>query len=187
MDFLLSLLPTDLASELGILLTLLTLIFYFAESFFGYRLIRSWISILGFIFGTFGGFQLVSLFTEDTGIVFLCAIILGFVLSALSYKVYLIGVFLIAAYGIFQISLILLPLDGFLLYAVSIVLGLAAGYLAKKYMRPAIIAITAFHGAVMAASQLPLIISLPEGWTTLTCGLAIGTVGMIVQFITSKE
>ena len=187
MDFLLSLLPAELLSELGIFLTLLTLVFYFAESFSGYRLIRSWISILGFLFGAIGSHRLGTILFDQSGYAILAAIIGGIFLSTLSYKVYLVGVFLIAAYGAAQVGLLLLPLEGGLLYAAAIFLGLAAGYLAVKYMRPAIIAITAYHGGIMAASQLPFFIALPAGWSTLTCGLVIGTAGLVIQFLTGKK
>ena len=187
MDFLISLLPAELSSELGIFLSLLTLIFYVVESFFGYRLIRSWISVLGFLFGIIGGYHIGSLLFDQTGYIIITAVIGGILLSALSYKIYLIGVFLIAGYGVFQLGMTLLPLEDILLYGCSIILGLAAGYLATHYMRPAIIAITAFHGGVMAANQLPAFVTLPEGWSVITFGLAISIAGFVIQFLTSKK
>lgn len=47
MDFLLSLLPQEFSTEASLILTFLTLVIYFVESFLGYKLIRSWISVLG--------------------------------------------------------------------------------------------------------------------------------------------
>ena len=187
MDFLITLLPSDLASDLGILLTILTAVFYIAECFFGYRFIRSWISILGFIFGAIGGFHLSGLIFDQTLYILIGALIGGAVLSALSYKVYLAGIFVIAAYSVFQLGTTLLPLEGVLLYLLSILLGVLAGNLAVKYMRPAIIGITAFHGGIMASNMLLTILPLPEGLTTLTCGLILSIAGILVQFITSSK
>jgi len=54
-------------------------------------------------------------------------------------------------------------------------------------MRPAIIAITAFHGGIMIASHLPVFIALPAGWTVFTGGLILGTAGALIQFFTSRK
>lgn len=187
MDLLITLLPSDVTAKAGLFLTFLTLLFYVAESFLGYRLIRSWISVLGFAFGVVLGYRLIHVFTDQSLYLLLGAILCGVLLSVLSYRVYLVGVFLVAAYGVFQIAQTLLPMDGSLLTLAAILLGLAAGYLAVKFMRPAIIIITAFHGGVMARRYLPLFISLPAGCNALLAGLILGLIGMIVQFLTSKK
>lgn len=187
MDFLFTLLPGDLVSELDIFLTLITLTFYIVECFGGYRLIRSWISVLGFLVGALGGFHVIALLFPQKGYAIIGAIIGGVLLSALSYKVYLVGVFLIAAYSVFQIGITLLPLESILLYLASGVLGVLAGYLATKNMRPAIVFITAFHGGIMSANLLPNFVALPAETTTLTFGLFLGVAGVIVQFLTSKK
>ena len=187
MDILFTLLPGDLVSELGIFLTLITLIFYIVECFFGYCLIRSWISILGFLFGAIGGFHLTVLLFHKTAYAIAGAIIGGLLLSALSYKVYLVGIFLIAAYSIFQIGITLLPLESVLLYLVSGISGILAGNLAVKNMRPAIILITAFHGGIMAATLLPEFVALPANTSPFICSLILAIVGIIVQFLSSKK
>lgn len=187
MDFLLSFLPQELSSGLATFLALLTLLFYVAESLSGYKLIRSWISILGFLIGAFVGFRLLSMFVDQVGYVLLGAILCGVLLSILSYRIYLVGVFLIAGFGVFQIGMACLPLKGGFLLIVSVLLGFIAAYLAIKFMRPAIILITAFHGGIMAATLLPQFIALPDGWTTLTFGLVIGAVGTAIQFLTTKK
>jgi len=187
MDFLFSLLPGELTSQLGIIFTMLTLLFYFAECFFGYRMIRSWISILGFLLGAIGSFNLCTLFFDQTGYILAGSIIGGLLLCGLSYKVYLAGVFLIAAYNVFQIGLTLLPLESLLLPLVSAALGILAGYIAVKNMRPAIIAVTAFHGGIMAAGSLPFFLALPTEGSLVTYGLIIGILGTVFQFFNSKK
>ena len=187
MDFLFSLLPSEVTSGVSILVTFLTLLFYVAETFFGYRMIRSWISVLGFLLGVLGGFYLADIIFDQTGYAIAGALIGGILLSALSYKVYLVGVFLIAAYGVFQIGTTLLPLEAELLYIASAFLGLLAGYVAVKKMKPAIIVITALQGGIMAASKLPLLMSLPAGMTVSTFGIVLGIAGILVQFLTSKK
>ncbi len=187
MDFLFHLLPPELSLQFSTIISFITLIFYLVECFSGYRLIRSWISLLGFLLGVIGGFKLCTIFFDQTSYAVLGAIILGTLLSALSYKVYLAGIFCIAAYNVFQICLTILPLEAEFLYLSSLLLGLFAGYLGGKYMRPAIIIITAFHGGIMAADLLSLFLTLPAQLTTLTCGLFIGTIGSVFQFLRSKK
>lgn len=187
MDFLLSLLPQEFSTEASLILTFLTLVIYFVESFLGYKLIRSWISVLGFLIGAVTGFSVVKMITDQIGYAVLGAVICGIVLAVLSYRVYLIGVFLIAAFGVFQIAYTFLPLQTEILTIASAILGLAAAYLAVKYMRPAIIAITAFHGGIMAGRYLPLFLTLPAGINALTLGLILGAAGTLVQFLTTKD
>ena len=187
MDFLFTLLPSSLVSELGTFLTIVTLLFYIAETFFGYRMIRSWISILGFLFGALGGFYLANLLFGQTGYAIAGALIGGILLSALSFKVYLVGVFLIAAYGVFQIGMTLLPLGAEFLTLASAILGLLAGYIAVKNMRPAIIIITALHGGLMAAGKLSLFMTIPAGLSVSAFGVALAIAGILVQSLTSKK
>ena len=187
MDFLFSFLPSELVSSLSLLLTLLTLLFYIAETFGGYRMIRSWISVLGFLFGALGGFYLTDIIFHHTGYAFVGAFIGGILLSALSYKIYLAGVFLLAAYSVFQIGTTLLPLESEILYIVSALLGLLSGYIAVKKMKPAIIVITALHGGIMAASKLSFFVTLPAGISASALGIALGIAGILVQALTSKK
>ncbi len=187
MDTILSFLPQELSAGTGLLLTILILAFYLAECFLGYKFIRSWISAAGFFLGAIAGFQVINRITGHAGYGVLAALLCGILLSVLAYRVYLIGVFIIAALGIYQISMTFLPLNGDMLYIASAIIGLIAAYLAIKYMRPAIICITAFHGGTMAATMIPLFIALPVGVTPLMLGIGLGAAGTAVQFLTTKD
>lgn len=187
MDLLLNLLPQGLTGGDGLLMTALTLIFYLVECGLGYKITRSSISVIGFLFGAVIGFKLVYAFSGNAGYALIGAIAVAILLSLLAYKVYLIGVFLVAAYGIFQISTTYLPLENELLLIISSVLAVIAGYLATKYMRTAIIGITAFHGGMMASTLIPRFFALPAGFTAFTLGLAVSAIGLIIQFFTSKK
>lgn len=187
MDILLSFLPQEFFSSTGMLISALTLIFYLAESFLGYKLTRSSISLIGFLFGAVIGFQLVYGVTGHSGYALVGAIACAVICSVFAYKVSLVGIFLVAAFGVFHLSLTYLPLEGESLLLVSLVLAVVAAYLATKYMRPAIIIITAFHGGMMAATLLPSFIAIPADLTSFTLGITVSALGAAAQFLTTKK
>lgn len=176
----------SMAAEFSNLILIIGCILAVIECFWGFKIIRSVISIIGFIIGAFCGYSIVLSITATVGYALIGALLVGILVSVLSYKVYLAGVFAIAAYGIFSVSLTYLPLEIPLLYIAAALLGLLAGYLAIHYMRPAVIVITALHGGLTAVTALPLISSIPKN-NLFYIGLGLAAAGAVIQFLTTKK
>lgn len=156
------------------------------QCFFGYKIIRSWISILGFLIGAVLGYGILYLVTGEILYSFLGGIVGGILFAILAYKVYLFGVFAIASLSTYYLCVTYLTMDIQYLQLVSIVIAIVAAILAVKYMRPAIIVLTAFSGSFTAIETLPTFLPLDSSnlfFYTVLLGLA----GTAVQFLTTKK
>lgn len=156
------------------------------QCFFGYKIIRSWISIIGFLIGAVLGYGIVYLIVGEMLYSFLSGIVGGILFAILAYKVYLFGVFAIASLSTYYLCVTYLTMDSKYLSLVSIVIAIVVAVLAVKYMRPAITILTAFTGALTAMETLPTFLPLASKNILLYTAL-LGLVGAVVQFLTTKK
>lgn len=156
------------------------------QCFFGYKIIRSWISIIGFLIGAVLGYGIVYLIVAELLYSFIGGIIGGILFAILAYKVYLFGVFAIASLSTYYLCVTYLTLDMKYLQLLSILIAIAVAILAIKYMRPAIIVLTAFTGAFTAMETIPTFLPLAYE-NILLYTAALGLAGTAVQFITTKK
>lgn len=181
----------DILSSLGLtnipnITLVISLIIAFVQCFFGYKIIRSWISILGFLLGAAGGYGLVFSLTNNSTYGLIGGIVCAVILSVLAYRVYLSLVFVVAGLATYYICISFLPIHATYIQVVAIMLAIIAAVLAMKYMRPAIICTTAFQGALAAAEILPVFIAFDSSYVKIA-GIILGIAGVIVQFLTTKK
>lgn len=156
------------------------------QCFFGYKIIRSWISIIGFLIGAVLGYGIIYLITGQMLYSFLGGIVGGILFAILAYKVYLFGIFAIASLSTYYLCVTYLTMDSKYLQLVSIAIAIVIAVLAVKYMRPAIILLTAFTGAITAMETLPTFLPL-QATNTLLYVAVLGLAGTAVQFLTTKK
>lgn len=164
----------------------ISLVLAIIQCFFGFKVIRFWISILGFLLGAAGGYGVVFSITGNATYGLLGGIICALLLSVLAYRVYLSAVFVIAGIGAYYICMTCLPIDSNFLQVVSLTIAIIIAVVAMKYMRPAIICITAFQGALTAAEILPTFLSVSRSYVQII-GIVLGLAGILVQFFTTKK
>jgi hypothetical protein len=116
--------------------------------FFGYRAFRGVLVVAGFVLGFVFTFDAIVTFFHHRYAAFFVALVVGVVLGALSTRVYLVGVFVVAA--LFGVALALH------FYAIGaekpepamlFMFGAVAGIAAVYFQKVAIIAVTALAGA----------------------------------------
>jgi hypothetical protein len=116
--------------------------------FFGYRAFRGVLVVVGFALGFVFTFDAIVTFVHHRYAAFFVALIVGVVLGALSTRVYIVGVFVVAA--LFGVGLALH------LYAIGaekpepamlFIFGAVAGIAAVYFQKVAIIVVTALAGA----------------------------------------
>lgn len=156
------------------------------QCFFGYKIIRSWISIIGFLIGAVLGYSIVYLIVGEMLYSFLGGIVGGILFALLAYKVYLFGVFAIASLSTYYLCVTYLTMDIKYLQLVSVVIAIVVAILAVKYMRPAIIVLTAFAGAFTAMETLPTFLPMASQNILLYTAI-LGLAGAAVQFLTTKK
>ena len=165
---------------------IVALVFALLGCFFGYKMLKFWISLAGLLIGAAAGFGIVYHMTDNVAYGITAAVI-GAVLAAfLAYKIYLAGVFVLFGFGAYFLSAAYLPLEGFLLTAASIAIGIIVGILAVVYMRPAIIVITGLQNGLIAAGSLIKLIPKLSPTTVVPLGVGLAVLGMAFQFMTTR-
>lgn len=185
---------SEIMSGLTEVLAVGSLILGILQCFFGFRLLRFWISVTGFLLGLYLGRTISSDFiSEPQYAPWLIGAVCGFLLCFFAYRIYLSGVFIFC--GILAASVIrMIPFpEGHAWKAVLYILMAAgfvlAGVLAVKFSRPAVIFITAGAGAAVSVHALALMKTNISGNPDLQ-KLVIAVLfaaGAAVQFLTSRR
>ena len=185
---------SEVMSGLAEALTVGSLILGILQCFFGFRLLRFWISVTGFVLGIYLGKTISSEFLSKPEYApWLIGAVCGFLLCFLAYKIYLAGVFIFC--GILAASVIgQIPFpEGqawkVLLYVLMAAGFVLAGVLAVKFSRPAVIFITAGAGAAAAVHALVLMKTNISGSADLQklVTAVMFAAGAAVQFLTTRR
>lgn len=185
---------SEIMSGLTEVLAVGSLILGILQCFFGFRLLRFWISVTGFLLGLYLGRTISSDFiSEPQYAPWLIGAVCGFLLCFFAYRIYLSGVFIFC--GILAASVIrMIPFPEGHAWKVVLYILMAAGFvlagvLAVKFSRPAVIFITAGAGAVVSVHALALMKTNISGNPDLQ-KLVIAVLfaaGAAVQFLTSRR
>jgi hypothetical protein len=155
--------------------------------FFGYKLLKLWIGLTGFLIGAIAGYGITWYFTENVTYSLIATLICAILIAFLSYKIYLLGVFLLAGVGVYFLCTSYLPLTGVLLPIASAAIGLIVAILAVHYMRPAIIVITGLQNGLLAVGALFHLVPTLDQALILPLGVGLGMIGAAFQFLTTKS
>lgn len=185
---------SEIMSGLTEVLAVGSLILGILQCFFGFRLLRFWISVTGFLLGLYLGRTISSDFiSEPQYAPWLIGAVCGFLLCFFAYRIYLSGVFIFC--GILAASVIrMIPFPEGHAWKVVLYILMAAGFvlagvLAVKFSRPAVIFITAGAGATVSVHALALMKTNISGNPDLQ-KLVIAVLfaaGAAVQFLTSRR
>ena len=184
----------QLSREIGQIILAFSLLFAVLQCFFGYRLLKVWIGLVGFLLGFVLGFLISGAMVEgESYLPALFGIAVGVIFALLAFKIYLIGVFLYCgALAAGAVHALPLPSEegwNVLGIVFCVLAFLVVGFLATKFARPFIIAVTAATGAVRVTESLQgmwpqLAGNQILGWLMI---LALAAAGMIVQFASTKK
>lgn len=171
---------------------LFEVIFGALNCFFGYKLLKVWMAVCGFIIGATGGFLIAARFLTERNIVFGITAAAGIVGSVLAYQIYLVGVFFlgwmmsVAAVIAFVRSLPIGDKEKLVVIAAGALLGLIVGVLIVKFARPSIILVTGISGGISTATAAFSLLKLEQPVLVVTgAGILLAIVGIMVQFLTT--
>lgn len=171
---------------------LFEVIFGALNCFFGYKLLKVWMAVCGFIIGATGGFLIAARFLTERNIVFGITAAAGIVGSVLAYQIYLVGVFFlgwmmsVAAVIAFVRSLPIGDKEKLVVIAAGVLLGLIVGVLIVKFARPSIILVTGISGGISTATAVFSLLKLEQPVLVVTgAGILLAIVGIMVQFLTT--
>lgn len=158
--------------------------------FFGYRLLKFWISFTGFLIGGTAGYLIVNQYVNNIAYAILAGFLLGLLLSFLAWRFYLAGVFVMVLLMIFSLFLRITPqerLYQILLLAAGLLISVAGAVAAVRLVRPAVILTSAVSGGFSAAADLMVYLERQEIYPVLIAGAALAAIGAVVQFLTTRD
>lgn len=164
----------------------LVVVFSLLTCFLGYRLLKLWISIIGFAIGALAGYLIAGCFTETTWILVVAALGLGVILGAISFRIYLVGVFLYATLcGYIFMQQIIGDKDWWAI-AVCVIAGIGIGLLAINFVRPVMRVSTSVSGGMSASVYGLALFSVTTEIVVYIVAAVLAIAGMIVQFRQGK-
>ena len=161
--------------------------------FFGYKLMKIFIAFGGFCIGGAVGVVIASHMTKSSPVVLLVGLICGVLLAMAAYKLYKIGVFLMAFSNAFPIPLAVItgvsgekavPEDMAKIgFAAGILFGILIGIVAVIFTKPSIILSTSIENGLSAGVFLACMISKVSLFLLL--GGIFAVLGTIIQVKTN--
>jgi hypothetical protein len=167
--------------------------FYLLECYMGYKGIKWLVAIVGFLIGFLLGFLIsAGTFTQNAYLPTIIGIAAGVGLAFISFKLYLVGVFIYCGSMAFRVVAYLpFEKDG-AQGAIQAVLCIAAfiivGILAVKFARTCIIAVTAITGSINAVNLMctPIAVLAENMILKIAVIVLIAVTGILVQRATTK-
>ena len=168
--------------------------------FFGYKLLRVYISLLGFLIGFALGIVICAVFDlSNTTAVIVIICVCAVALAALGFWLYKAGLFVMILLSLFPIILSIVSefttVEPVFMWIGSILFALVLAILAMFFVRPVVIIVTAFSGGLSIASLVVnnLLPEIAQVNTTdgarifmLIIGGVIAVLGIYFQFVTTK-
>ena len=164
------------------------LVFGVLNCILGYRLLRFWMMLFGFVIGAgigLGG--AFSLGVRERTVFIAAAVGVGIVLAVIVFLSYKAGIFVLGAGLGMSVAIYVLHPTSSLVFFLCILVGVLLGSLAMKWAREVIIVGTSLMGRAMAgvsAAKLGGLADIPYG-ILLSIGFAL--LGMLIQFATNRR
>ena len=186
----------------GIVIGLL-LVFMLLTCFFGFRMKKIWISVLGVLIGFTLGALIGVLINQGTALIIICGLVSAIIGGVIAFKLYRVGMFIWTGSLAFSMVYDLLArfLDiremapAILVTVVSLGVGILIGILTLRFMRPVTIVVTSVSGGLSSGIYLTVIgsslfhysIEAPAAlFALLGIGVLLAALGMAVQFHNKK-
>lgn len=177
----------QITSQTQIIVFAALLVFGLLNCVLGYRLLRFWVMLFGFIAGAMGGYLIIKKLQVQEKIYYLGAMIgLGIIVAVIAFLIYKAGIFLLAAILGVTASIFFLRPTSSAVFFFCLLIGAVLGFLSVKFSREVIISATSLMGGAIAGLSLGKIGSIPEIPYGLGMAAGFAVLGMLVQFVTNK-
>ena len=162
-------------------ITIVTIIIGLITCFFGYKLNKTIIAIFGLIIGYNLGVTLLPNVITDQTTIYIISVIIAIAIGLISYKLYLVGIFLLCALAAY-ILCDNLQLAQNIKNIVGLITGIIAGILGVKFTRPLVIISTSLAGATTFAENILNLLNYQNNNLTIIISIIVAIIGIIYQF-----
>ena len=163
------------------IINIITIAIALITCFFGYKLNKALIAVMGLIIGFNLGLAYLPKIITDQTIVYILSAIIAIFSGFISYNLYLVGVFLLCAIAAY-ILCENLGLASNVQTLVGMIAGLIAGILGVKFTRPIMIVSTSLGGASILIDNLFNILNFQNNALSFALTIVIAIMGMLYQF-----
>lgn len=154
---------------------------------FGYRLLRFWVMLAGFMLGAgIALFVMYSAGIYDKMYYLAGMLITGIVLGILAFLIYKMGIFVLGAGVGLLLSVYILHPTTSAVFFVCILSGVGLGIVGVKFCRGVIIVATSLLGGLLAGASLAKISELEQFPYGILMSLGFALLGMLIQFAINK-
>ena len=184
-----SILASIANTQLPVWTSWVTIAFGLLSCFLGYKLIRMWMAFIGFVMGMSLGYILSINHVSNVAMAILIGFVAGVLIGFIAYKIYKLGVFIIAFVASLAFVGQLLTYfnePNWLWVVLTIILALGVAIISLKFVKPVVIISTALNGAVTVMMGVFKVMRIDAVTTMLLAALLLALLGMIVQFFTNK-
>lgn len=166
----------------------IVLLFGILNCFLGYRLLRFWMMLCGFVMGALAGVWIVhSAEMSGVGMYAAGALLGGIILSIFAFFIYIGGIFILGAGMGITLSIYVLHPTTSLSFFLCILAGVGIGVLATKFAKIVMILGTSIIGGILAGFSVAEICDFPELPYGVLMSLGFALLGVIIQFAINKE
>lgn len=155
--------------------------------FFGYRLLKLWVALMGCSLGFFAGFLGSRAFLDQIWVCIGIGLVMAVLLAWAAFRYHLAAVCLTCAALMFVVTYTLFRADVWWVYLICGLSAVAAGFLGVIFAKPMLIVVTGLAGAFLSVNRVFFLAGLGEGvlWIVLSAGLAAA--GIAVQFLVTGK
>lgn len=182
----------EIMDKIRMILTGISIIAAVFSLFGGYRLLKFWVTLAGFVIGAILGVIAGVLLGAETKMLIGVVVAAGFIFACLAYSFFKAGIFLfLGVIGYVAATNLLGSLTGgetaWGLIAAGVAAGLLAGVAAVSFVRPVVIIVTSFSGASTLVSTICPLLGFESFSIIMIATIVLGLFGMIWQFVTTTS
>ena len=178
--------------QLALIVFAVLLVFGALNCLLGYRLLRFWMMLIGFVCGAGGAFfamrELLEIPFSQQRAVYLGSMLgAGVFLAVLLFWLYRAGIFFIAMAMGMSLSIYLLHPTSSATFYLCILIGIGVGAAAIRFEKQVIIILSSSFGGILAGYSLARLLRLDEyPYGILLCVL-FALAGILIQFLANSE
>lgn len=163
------------------IVNIITLIAAVITCFFGYRLNKVLIAVMGLIIGFNLGLTYLPNFITGQTVIYIVSAVIAILVGLISYNLYLVGVFLLCAIAAYILCENLGLTDN-IQTLIGMIAGLIAGILGVKFTRPLMIISTSLGGASLLTNTAFTLLNFQNNALSFIIIIVIAILGMLYQF-----
>ncbi|MBQ9063134.1 MAG: DUF4203 domain-containing protein [Eubacterium sp.] len=184
-----------IASQIVVAAAVITLILSLLQCFFGYKMLRFWVALIGFVIGFAAGSGIIANIMEVPSkvLIVLVGITAGALLGILAFKLYVVGVFIYCGM-MGAAAAALLPFKDqnetmqTAQMVLMIIVFIVSGVLAVIFQRYVIVIVSAVAGGMHAAGALSTLVpELASEKMTAAAAVVLIILGIGVQLLTTRD